>query len=37
MQPGMQLQADILLDRRALWEWVLDPLYSITGQLQNKP
>jgi membrane fusion protein len=32
LQPGMQLQADILLDRRALWEWVLDPLYSITGE-----
>jgi membrane fusion protein len=31
LQPGMQLDADILLDRRRLYEWVLDPLFSLTG------
>jgi membrane fusion protein len=32
LQPGMQLEADIALERRRLYEWVLDPLYTITGQ-----
>jgi membrane fusion protein len=27
----MQLDADILLDRRRLIEWVLDPLFTLTG------
>lgn len=31
LQPGMQLDADILLDRRRLYEWVLDPLFTLTG------
>ncbi|MDP5308472.1 HlyD family secretion protein [Paracoccus spongiarum] len=31
LQPGMTLQADIQIDRRRLWEWVLDPLYSLRG------
>lgn len=34
LQPGMQLDADILLDRRRLIEWVLEPLFTLTGQLQ---
>ncbi len=32
LQPGMQLDADILLERRRLIEWVLDPIYTLTGQ-----
>jgi membrane fusion protein len=32
LQPGMQLEADIALERRRLYEWVLDPLYTVTGQ-----
>ncbi|MBL8514116.1 MAG: HlyD family efflux transporter periplasmic adaptor subunit, partial [Betaproteobacteria bacterium] len=32
LQSGMLLQANILLDRRKLIEWVFEPLYSITGQ-----
>jgi membrane fusion protein len=32
LQPGMQLEADIALERRRLYEWVLDPLYAVTGQ-----
>jgi membrane fusion protein len=31
LQSGMQLDADILLDRRRLYEWVLDPLFTLTG------
>jgi membrane fusion protein len=33
LQPGMQLEADILLDRRKLVEWVLEPLYSLRGKV----
>lgn len=32
LQPGMQLDADILLDRRTLVEWILEPLYSLRGK-----
>lgn len=28
LQPGMMLNADIILDRRNLYEWLLDPLYA---------
>ncbi|WP_269502207.1 HlyD family secretion protein [Burkholderia sp. IMCC1007] len=33
LQAGMVLQADILQERRRLYEWVLEPLYSLTGKL----
>lgn len=33
LQPGMRLDADVLLEKRRLYEWVLDPLYSLTGRL----
>ena len=32
LQPGMQLDADVLLERRRLFEWILDPLYTLTGR-----
>jgi membrane fusion protein len=32
LQPGMQLDADVLIERRRLIEWVLDPLYTLTGK-----
>jgi membrane fusion protein len=32
LQPGMQLDADMLLERRRLFEWVLDPVYTLTGR-----
>lgn len=35
LQPGMQLEADLALDRRRLYEWVLDPLYSIAGKVSK--
>ncbi|MGH8078594.1 MAG: HlyD family secretion protein, partial [Lysobacter sp.] len=33
LRPGMLLEADILGERRKLYEWVLEPLYSLTGRL----
>ena len=35
LQPGMTLEADISLERRRLAEWVLEPLYAVTGKWQN--
>ena len=32
LQPGMTLEADVALERRRLFEWVLDPLYTVTGR-----
>jgi membrane fusion protein len=31
LQPGMQLEADVLIETRRVYEWVLDPLRSMTG------
>lgn len=33
LKAGMIVDADIWLDRRKLYEWVLDPLYSVLGRL----
>jgi membrane fusion protein len=35
LQPGMALEADVLLERRRLYEWVLDPVYAVTGRLKS--
>ena len=32
LQPGMEVEAEILVEKRRLYEWVLDPLWSITGR-----
>ena len=32
LQAGMRLDADVLQETRRLYEWVLEPLYSITGK-----
>lgn len=32
LQPGMTLEADVLIETRRLYEWVLDPLHSLTGR-----
>jgi len=32
LQPGMTLEADVALERRRLFEWMLDPLYAVTGR-----
>jgi membrane fusion protein len=34
LQPGMQLDADILLERRRLITWLVDPLFSLTRSAQ---
>lgn len=35
LQPGMQIEADVLVEKRRLIEWVFDPLYTLTGRLQG--
>ena len=32
LTPGMSLEASVMQERRLLWEWVLEPLYSISGK-----
>lgn len=34
LQAGMQLEADILQERRRLYEWMLEPLLSVTRRLE---
>jgi membrane fusion protein len=34
LQPGMVLEADILIETRRIYQWVLDPLYSLSGRVQ---
>ena len=31
LQPGMTLEADVLIETRRVWEWVADPLRALTG------
>jgi membrane fusion protein len=33
LQSGMQLEADVMIEKRRLIEWVFDPLYALTGRL----
>lgn len=33
LQAGMLLEADIMRETRRLYEWVLEPLYNLTGKL----
>ena len=35
LRPGMALSADIVVDKRSLLEWLLEPLFSIKGKLQG--
>jgi membrane fusion protein len=32
LQPGMQLEAAVVIEERRLYEWILDPLYTLTGK-----
>jgi membrane fusion protein len=32
LQAGMQLDADVILENRRLWEWMLEPLFTVTGK-----
>lgn len=36
LKPGMLLEADILGERRQLLEWLLEPLYSLSGRLAER-
>jgi membrane fusion protein len=33
LQPGMQLEGDVMIEKRRLIQWVFDPLYALTGRL----
>jgi membrane fusion protein len=33
LQPGMQVEADLMLDRRRLVEWIFEPLLSLSGRV----
>lgn len=33
LRPGMIVDADIMGERRHLYEWILEPLYSVTGKI----
>ena len=33
LQPGMSLEADIILDSMSLFDWMLMPIYAIKGRL----
>lgn len=30
LKPGMTLEADVLQDKRSIWEWVLEPVLAVT-------
>jgi membrane fusion protein len=32
LKPGMLLDASIVLEHRRLYEWILEPLFSISGR-----
>lgn len=32
LQAGMQVEADVLIERRPLYEWMLDPVFALTGR-----
>jgi membrane fusion protein len=32
LKPGMLLDASIILEHRRLYEWILEPLFSISGR-----
>jgi len=33
LQAGMSLEADIILDKQSLFEWIFEPLFSLKGRL----
>jgi len=33
--PGMEVEADVLLETRRLYEWVLEPLYAMAARLER--
>ncbi|MCX7032741.1 MAG: HlyD family efflux transporter periplasmic adaptor subunit [Arenimonas sp.] len=37
LKPGMLLEADILGERRRLWEWAIEPLFALSGFVAPAP
>jgi membrane fusion protein len=35
LKPGMALEADVVQDRRKVWEWVAEPLLATTARVRN--
>ncbi|KFN51304.1 HlyD family secretion protein [Arenimonas composti] len=35
LRPGMRLEADLLGERRRLWEWLLEPLQALDGAVRE--
>ena len=35
LKPGMLAEADIVQDTRKLWEWALEPIFSVSGKLSS--
>lgn len=35
LQSGMQLEADVVIESRRIFEWVIEPLYTLTGKWQK--
>jgi membrane fusion protein len=33
LRSGMILSADVVLDKRSLFEWLLEPVYSLNGKI----
>jgi len=33
LRPGMLAEGDVSLERRRLYEWILDPLFTVTGRI----
>jgi len=36
IRPGMSVEADVLLDTRRIYEWMLEPLFSLKNTLSDK-
>ncbi|MES2319510.1 MAG: HlyD family efflux transporter periplasmic adaptor subunit [Pseudomonadota bacterium] len=32
LKPGMSLSADVIQERRHIWEWIVDPVYALRGR-----
>ncbi len=35
LQAGMQIEADVIVETRSLFGWILDPLYTLKGKAQS--
>jgi membrane fusion protein len=35
LKAGMSLEADVMQERRAVWEWVLEPVLAVSGSAKN--